>query len=172
MCDVNSTSPKLALASSSTSAYSQTFIRQHIDKLPFNVQPIYREGVGWVAGNGCGINPSSNVAYRMVRKLLRPRHVSAFDENLAQWLVGNHIKALLAEFGPIGVAAMGGCALAQTPLIVHFHGYDASRKVILEQYRSSYRRMFEQAHAVIVVSRPMSASLEVMGMPGLSLIHI
>ena len=72
---------------------------------------------------------------------------------------------VLAQYGPTGVAVMEACRLAGTPLVVHFHGYDASKQHVLAKYAESYRAMFEQAAAIIAVSRAMERRLLSLGCP-------
>jgi glycosyltransferase involved in cell wall biosynthesis len=51
------------------------------------------------------------------------------------------------------------------PLIVHFHGYDASNHEVIERHREGYERLFQKATAHIVVSRAMERALVAMGAP-------
>ena len=54
---------------------------------------------------------------------------------------------------------------AGIPLIVHFHGYDASVNSVLEEHRETYPRMFGVASAIIAVSRAMQRKLIELGAP-------
>ena len=51
--------------------------------------------------------------------------------------------AVLAEYGPTGVHALEACRLAGVPLVVHFHGFDASRQSVLRKRRDDYQRLFQ-----------------------------
>lgn len=73
---------------------------------------------------------------------------------------------VLAQFGPTGAVALDPCLSAGVPLVVHFHGYDASRKDVLAAHASAYARLFEHAAAVVAVSRPMRDTIVAMGAPG------
>ena len=75
------------------------------------------------------------------------------------------IEAVLAEYGEMGVQVMDATERAGIPLIVHFHGYDASVKSVLEEHRETYPRMFGAASAVIAVSRAMQRKLIELGAP-------
>jgi glycosyltransferase involved in cell wall biosynthesis len=57
------------------------------------------------------------------------------------------------------------CRRAGVPLVVHFHGYDASRHEILERFAAGYQRMFRRCAAVVVVSRLMQEQLVRLGAP-------
>jgi glycosyltransferase involved in cell wall biosynthesis len=57
------------------------------------------------------------------------------------------------------------CRRAGVPLVVHFHGYDASIHSVLERMAASYRRMFDTAGAIVAVSRAMTRRLIDLGAP-------
>jgi len=84
---------------------------------------------------------------------------------LSKYLIKNRIQAVLAEYGPTGAAVMDACRMANVPLIVHFHGYDAHRKDITSSYKHLYRQMFGQASAIVVVSSKMNKQLIELGAP-------
>jgi glycosyltransferase involved in cell wall biosynthesis len=75
------------------------------------------------------------------------------------------IDAVLAEYGETGVQVMHAARAARVPLIVHFHGYDASVTSVLEEHRTNYPRMFSIASAIIAVSRVMQRKLIDLGAP-------
>jgi glycosyltransferase involved in cell wall biosynthesis len=72
-------------------------------------------------------------------------------------------SAVLAEYGTTGVLVVPACRLLGIPLIVHFHGYDASVQSVLDEHRESYPIMFKQAAAIIAVSRAMERKLISLG---------
>jgi glycosyltransferase involved in cell wall biosynthesis len=84
---------------------------------------------------------------------------SAYVRAFAQ----NEVAAVLAEYGETGVQVMAACQRMKLPLVVHFHGYDASVHAVLEQQREAYQAMFEQAAAIIAVSRSMERKLVSLG---------
>ena len=73
--------------------------------------------------------------------------------------------AVLAEYGESGVQVMDAAKRSSLPLIVHFHGYDASRSSVLEAHRDTYPQMFRVASAVIAVSHAMRLKLIELGAP-------
>jgi glycosyltransferase involved in cell wall biosynthesis len=73
--------------------------------------------------------------------------------------------AVLAEYGTTGVGVMAASCSASIPLIVHFHGYDASLHGVLIENADTYPRLFQQAAAIVVVSRSMLQQLTAMGAP-------
>jgi glycosyltransferase involved in cell wall biosynthesis len=72
-------------------------------------------------------------------------------------------RAVLAEYGPTGVQAMPACLRAGIPLIVHFHGYDATQRDVLAEHAETYPEMFKRAAALVAVSRAMQRKLVSLG---------
>jgi colanic acid/amylovoran biosynthesis glycosyltransferase len=148
-------------------AISETFIRQHIERL--SARSVY----------GCPSMPNwySNgtplAQRRFLMKgigLLATRFLKLSPDRFSQraftrYLRRNAIDIVLSEYGPTGVEVQASCHDAGVPLVVHFHGYDAYSIPILEAYREGYRRLFAAAAAVIAVSRPMAEQLLALGVP-------
>jgi glycosyltransferase involved in cell wall biosynthesis len=144
-------------------AMSETFIRGHIEGLPAKVVLIY----GWppsVDGR-----PVLSAPRRAFHKLWR----IASGEDLDRVTTAAYVKAfrrhrvaaVLAEYGTTGVIVFAACRQLGIPLIVHFHGYDASVHSVLKENAQAYRDMFRDAAAVIAVSRPMQRKLISLGAP-------
>lgn len=74
-------------------------------------------------------------------------------------------QVVLAEFGPAGVRVLEACRIAELPLVVHFHGYDASVASCLSAHSDGYRDLFAYATAVVGVSRAMVERLVALGAP-------
>jgi glycosyltransferase involved in cell wall biosynthesis len=90
---------------------------------------------------------------------------------LADWLSTHGVRAVLAQYGVCGAAVAPACRMAGVRLVVHFHGFDASRRSTLAKYASAYAEMFEEAAAVLAVSKPMSAQLLALGCPGPKIVY-
>ena len=68
-----------------------------------------------------------------------------------------------AEYGTIATVIVNACERIKVPLVVHFHGYDASMTDVLTRYASAYRHLFDRAAAVVAVSRAMEHRLQDLG---------
>jgi len=75
------------------------------------------------------------------------------------------IDVVLAEYGTMGVEILDACRRADVPLVVHFHGYDASRKDVLQKEAARYQELFLYSAAIVVVSRAMKRKLIELGCP-------
>jgi glycosyltransferase involved in cell wall biosynthesis len=72
---------------------------------------------------------------------------------------------VLAEYGPVGASVREACRCEKVPLVVHFHGYDASKQEVLDSLRDEYLKMFQEAAGIIAVSRSMARKLVELGAP-------
>ncbi|WP_158265409.1 glycosyltransferase [Blastopirellula marina] len=147
------------------SPVSETFILAHAELL--SSQSAIVDGV-FPRLNGHSILGDSLIArtLRTIRKkVLVGSQVKDQDAAYAKFIKTWKPDAILAEYGTSGVAVMGACKRYDVPLVVHFHGYDASRKNVLKEFSHSYRQMFRQAAAIVAVSRLMQRQLIAMGAP-------
>ncbi len=156
-----SSKPSVCVVTPYKPSITETFISSHIERLPARVTTVHgwRPTIGdrpvlpwprlafyklWRTLSGAGLERETTAAYLKVFQ----RH---------------QVEAVLAEYGETGVAVMDACRLAGVPLIVHFHGYDASVKTVLEANAETYPRMLKQAAAVIAVSLAMQRKLVLLG---------
>lgn len=145
--------------------YSETFIRQHVTGLPADTV-LLDDWPPWAtSGHGWKRTLPGRALYRALRLLSpeghRRRITSAYVEHFGRL----RVDSVLAEFGPTGVAVMGACRRLGLPLVVHFHGYDASVRRVLEQYAAGYAELFREASALVAVSRGMRDRLVELGAP-------
>src|SRR6266850_2559879 len=144
-------------------ALSETFIRGHIERLPAKVTLVH----SWPpsVGHNPVLSWPMRIGYKVRRRLSRD---GASNETTAAYIAAFRragAVAVLAEYGTTGVATMDACRELDIPLIVHFHGYDASVRAVLDEHRETYPLMFHQAVAIIAVSRAMERKLISIGAP-------
>jgi len=157
----------LALVSPVKEVYSETFIRAQKELLPFNI--FYYSG-GFKAteleGYGSIIDDSdiNKAIFRIKQKVTRSNE-SWHDYKIKLSFRKNKIDLVLAQYGPTGVAMLPVCKALKIPLIVHFHGYDASVQKVLDTYKEGYREIFEYAAHIIAVSNAMRRKLLGLGCP-------
>lgn len=163
---------RLIIASPNRDAYSETFIHAHLNRLPFQILPIYGSGLRYTDPAGDSLPPPAPAPGRAARLVSRLHRLLKNDQPpapphraMAEWFRQQQADALLAEFGPVGVDLMEAARAADLPLFVHFHGYDAAHQPTLHTHRHTYPLLFEQAQALFVVSTPMKERLREMGAP-------
>ena len=165
MNDIN-----ICIAYPKNNIYSETFIQAHINCLPARVFELY-DGYWLPEYDGKANKPIINGWTRLADKALGrlPWASGWFFRNHAirRYFRNYGIQAVLAEYGPTGVALGPFCHEAGVPLIVHFHGFDAYRNDILitEGYQDKYQNMFGNAAALIAVSDDMRRQLIDIGAP-------
>jgi colanic acid/amylovoran biosynthesis glycosyltransferase len=148
---VSGSQTKTAIISTNRSKYSETFIQAHI-RLLQNVV-VYSDGYF----------PTSFSLDR--GETWENLSSSNSEKALIQSWKDNDVKVVLAEYGLAGAEVMNACEKANIPLIVHFHGFDAYRKDVLESYDARYKELFQVAVKIIVVSKDMHRQLLSLGCP-------
>src|ERR1043166_1119126 len=145
--------------------YSYTSTRQHAADLPAETllvdewPPWLRLGSPWKAslpGRACS-RALSLLSPASYGRRVTAAYVEIFGRE--------RVDAVLAEFGPTGVAVMDARRRLGLPLFVHFHGSDLSVRRILERYADGYRELFGRAAGLVVVSRAMREKLIALGAP-------
>jgi glycosyltransferase involved in cell wall biosynthesis len=162
---------RLCIAFLKAPGYSQTFVTDHIENLPF--EKLVVQGVPLpfrdLSGRRVpGVPPMRKPPDRLppnVRRWLLRLQAEAHALAVAAHLRRHHVDVVLAEFGTTGVAMLNVCRRARLPLVVHFHGFDAYRSDLLQLYRKSYPDLFELARALVVVSTHMERQLTELGAP-------
>jgi len=82
---------------------------------------------------------------------------------LTRYLKEKRPDVLLAEYGITGVSVLDACRAAGVPLVVHFHGFDATNRPTLAEYGTAYRSVFAYAKAIVAVSDDMVQQLIQLG---------
>ncbi len=151
----------LAIFSPNQNAYSETFIQAH-RKLPFNIKFYYGASIP-SSLEGDDFILKLGLAERINRKLLKG--FSFEEKRLLFSLRKEKVDVVLAEYGTTAADSLRVIRYLKLPLIVHFHGFDASVNRIIKEYKEKYIEVFNYASKVIVVSKKMHEALIEMGCP-------
>jgi colanic acid/amylovoran biosynthesis glycosyltransferase len=81
------------------------------------------------------------------------------NKELESAIKSQRIKVVHAHFGPNGLYILPFCIKNSLPLVVSFHGYDASKLLLNEQYRSQLNLLFEYASSIVVCAEKMKRDL-------------
>ena len=169
---------KIAIVHPNKAAYSETFIRSHIENLPARVEeinyghwscPMYAQKERSLLE--LEVDFGSKLQRLTQRKILKKTPAFFQTQSLINFLQHKQCEVVLAEYGITGVCIMDACKEAGIPLVVHFHGYDAYDRSILDKFGEAYKILFEQASAVIAVSRAMERQLIDLGVSKSKLIY-
>lgn len=153
----------LAILSPNANEITETFIAAH-KKLPFNITFIYGGLIPYIT-NDCNVKQLNyrKLWYKIIAKLFNTR--SAEETLLRALLKKNKIEGVLAEFGMTAANSLAVIKRLKLPLVVHFHGLDASVHQILNDYKQKYLALFHYAKSIIVVSKAMQRQLINIGCP-------
>lgn len=151
----------LAIFSPGRNTYSETFIEAHRN-LPFNIKFYYG---GYLPSS---LEPAADMLPASFVRRMQNRLLSGFsfeEKKLLFSLRKERVDCVLAEYGPTACESLKVVKHLKLPLLVHFHGYDASEKNTLAQYKEKYKELFAYAAGIIVVSNKMYAALLDLGCP-------
>lgn len=150
-------------------AYSETFIRAHVEKLPGTVHFLYGGALPIFQKNGTPLVPSASLGRWFIRLVLGKLFKFDFSQEtllkkaIKKYFKENNIDVVLAEYGPTGVAVESICQDLNIPLAVHFHGYDAFEFETTKKYKEGYKKLFNAASAIISGSHSMQRQLMSLG---------
>jgi colanic acid/amylovoran biosynthesis glycosyltransferase len=155
----------IAIFSPNRNAYSETFIQAHKRELAGTIKYYYAGKTPTkLEGKGKLYNSASRWRYALYRKIGR----TSFNNKqlaLQESLKREKIDVVLAEYGNTAADALPVIKALKISLIVHFHGYDAHKKEITEQFANAYIDVFKYARFVVAVSQHMKRALITLGCP-------
>lgn len=144
----------LILLNKNNPAVSETFIQSHIDYFKAQTKNIYNYT------NSIHSKKKSSpllLYYRLREKIGQYK--------FKRYVRKQKINVVLAEYGMVGADALKLCKQNKLPLVVHFHGYDAHRKTLINQYTKAYKELFDYAKLMVAVSTKMYDQLIKIGSP-------
>lgn len=152
---------RIAILSPSNNSYTETFINSHRNlkgdiffffegEIPKRVEG-YRQ-----------IFFVFDLALKLFFKAIKVFSKSEYGYDLfllKRNLLRHKIDIGLAEYGTTGASCCQVFKSLKIPLVVHFHGYDASMISIVHRYKDKYLELFKYSHTILVVSNEMYSSL-------------
>lgn len=165
---------KIAIFSPSKSNISETFIQAQVSRLQGEII-LYHTGDIPSCLNDTVLMSSQSPVERLtysIRKRLGKTPLTAAENVLYQSLQQEKPDVLLVQYGITAAKNLRVIKLSGIPLVIHFHGYDASMYSVLEKNKQAYTEMFAYASAIIGVSKKMVEMLSEMGAPAEKLHHL
>lgn len=163
--------PNIAILSPTKDAYSETFISEQKKRLNGNIFFYY--GIFTkkkLEGYGHLHRSRKSFFYKLQKKVLRKSNYWLSEKFLRDSLIDNKIEVVLAQYGDHANLHLSIVKELNLPLIVHFHGYDASIREIIEK-NDKYKEVFEYCQYVVAVSKQMYEKLLKLGCPEEKLIY-
>jgi glycosyltransferase involved in cell wall biosynthesis len=151
----------LAIFSPDQNTYSETFIHAH-KNLPFNIK-YYYNGLLPTQLEGKGSLIRFSIKERIEKKIRKGFTLQQYG--LLYSLKREKVDFVLAEYGPTACETLEVVKYLKLPLVVHFHGFDASMISVIEKYKVKYKEVFDYANYIIAVSKKMKDALIFMKCP-------
>ena len=152
----------IALISNAQNAYSQTFVQAHKDYFDANVY-YYYNNITCLENEGKLSLSKWQRFSRQLKNILYIKQPSTWELAIITSFRKHRIDKVYAEFGPVGVSIMPICKKMNIPLIVNFHGADATITSVLKKYEKQYKDLFDYAEYIVVVSKSMKEKLISLG---------
>lgn len=156
---------RICITRSKKNPYSETFIRDQISwfKEWAAVIPIHTGRLPERQENGQLIGSKLFWISHKASKLMVGRNNFFSNYSIKKYLKEQGVEVVLANYGMPGAHMLPICKALGIPLIVIFHGHDATENKLLNQYQHKYKRLFEYASATIAVSAVMREKLLALG---------
>jgi glycosyltransferase involved in cell wall biosynthesis len=162
-----SESYNLCIIKPNKSAFSETFIQEHVNRLAGNKKvlyggafPVYDDEDKFLIKSKLRL-----LIYLIQKKIFGKKNISIRTNALKNYFKANKVDVVLAEYGMVGAMVTEACRFARVPLIIHFHGADAYYKKNIDEYAVLYKKAFAYASAIIAVSKDMVGKLISLGAP-------
>lgn len=160
----------IALVSPSKKLYSETFIEAHKEQLKGKIFFYYGGEIPNELEGVRLINSRKSRILDIIKGHFNINSFSLAEQALISSFKKNNIELIFAEYGTTGQSLLPVAEELGLPLIVHFHGFDASRYSTIKS-NNNYRKLFNYASYVVVVSRKMEKDLLALGCPTEKLIY-
>ena len=131
----------IALLSPNQNSYSETFIQAHKEYLKGKIFYYFGGELPNKLEGGLVINSRKRRILDIIKGHYRLNKFSLAEQALITSFKKNKINLVFAEYGGTGEKIIPVCRELNLPLIVHFHGFDASRKDQLE-INDNYKGIF------------------------------
>ena len=161
----------IALLCPTQTAYSETFIQAHKERLEGNIFCYFGNSQNIeLEGKRSPHESKIRWKYKFLRKLKAKSYSWYFDRLTLNSFKINNIDVILVEYGDFAATHIDLLKESGLPVVVHFHGYDASVTEIIQKFKK-YKELFDCVKYVVAVSKKMYKDLLEMGCPKKKLIY-
>jgi colanic acid/amylovoran biosynthesis glycosyltransferase len=136
---------RIAIISYNANQYSETFIHNLVDRLPFEVYYLYGGELPKYYFNDQPFLRRDGFRKVMIalKEWMGVDEKKQHEKAVEEYLIRNKIQLVYANYSITALPFMDICERNGIPLIVHFRGWTAYRKTILEKYGPLYPRLFK-----------------------------
>lgn len=156
---------KICFTSPAQNAYSETFIHNLMTTIPGDLHHCYGGRIPNESKDGSLRNYKQASVFELAKFKLGWTKRPLNQQFFLDYLKKERFDLLFVNYGTAGAELAPLAKASNTPMLVHFHGYDASVLTVLERYRQKYQEMFSIAKVIIAVSQEMVNDLIKLGVP-------
>ncbi len=161
----------IAIFSPNKNPYSETFIQAHKKYLKDKVFYYFgNKGRIKLEGHNNLVSKGKRWRYRIVRKLKKHSNYFIVEQSVLASLKEQAIDVVLVEYGTHAFNLDSLLKQSGLPVVVHFHGYDASVSEVIKGC-NDYIEVFNLASRIVAVSRKMEERLLSLGCPREKLVY-
>lgn len=158
---INNIDMKVALLTPLAFDKAETFIKNHISNLPFEIVVLYggklpHKQVTELHGKWQKVKYNVIKTYKTFLRLKVP---SFAEYMLTNALKREKVDVVFAEYLHVGAEVTELCEKLNIPLVAIGLGYEISTHHMLETYHDKYKKMFQYAKAIFVVSEHMKHNI-------------
>ena len=149
----------IAIFSPNKDPYSETFIQAH--KTFINGQVFFYYGKKLfvqLEGKSALISKLKSFQLSLIKKIAKKSNDYIYERRLLLSLKKNNINVILVEYGSHAYDLRTILVKSGLPIIVHFHGFDASVPKVLKRC-NNYKDVFSFSSKIIAVSKKMEQML-------------
>jgi colanic acid/amylovoran biosynthesis glycosyltransferase len=157
---------KICITRSEAHSYSETFIRDQIAGFAKLAQvcTVHSGRLPERKEDGTLLAPWLFwVLHKIIKSITGKRNNYFGNYGLKKYLREQQVDVVLANYGISGAHFVPICRDLHIPLLVIFHGHDATDKKLLKEYTNKYKALFSYASAIIVVSQDMRERIVKLG---------
>ena len=132
---------RVAIVTHRLNVYSETFIHAQIELLPADIV-LHNGRMPSMVGNKF-ILSNARKEINKLTKIFFKTELFALANAISHLLKKERIDVVLAQYGPVGVSFLPLCIKLEIPLVVHFHGFDASHFETLRKNAEGYKSLFK-----------------------------
>lgn len=156
---------RICITRSSRYAYSETFIRDQIAWFSdfYDVYPIHSGRFPERKEDDTLLSPILFWLLHKIFKIILGRNNIFSNYGMKKYFKNNEVNVVLANYGTSAAHMVPVCKALNIPLLVIFHGHDATDKKLLNEYKKEYKELFNYACYIIVVSEEMKSGILKLG---------
>lgn len=148
---------------------AETFIQNHIKHLPFDIVVIYGSMFPYISEKHQASNKKRQL-HSLLKKTGFTRQ-SFKEAQLTKILKEEKIDIVFAEFLITGAETVAVCEKMNIPMVAIALGYEISTKSVIESYKQCYRKLFNYAKYILIVSEHMRTNILSLGCPNKKIIY-